>query len=62
MQQTCEVCELLDNDKSVKDCIYCHFCKAWICIPDQTNWDRRAKAATKKMMSALSSTAEQPPD
>lgn len=44
----CRVCELLDNDKTEKEIIYCNFCKAWICSLCENNWLRRGVAALKE--------------
>lgn len=41
----CKVCEIVDNDKTIKGVCYCKFCKANICEPCSTNWLRRAEAS-----------------
>lgn len=45
VKMPCRVCSLLDRDFTIKTVTYCDFCGAYICIPDQTNIIRRAKAA-----------------
>jgi len=50
MEQVCEVCQILDEDESLKPCTYCHFCKAYVCDKDLRNWTRRSEAAVKKML------------
>jgi hypothetical protein len=45
MKGICRVCELLDNDKTVKEVIWCNFCNAAMCEPCERNWLRRGKAA-----------------
>jgi hypothetical protein len=49
-QFPCDVCRLLDNDNSLKDCVYCNLCDAYICVSDITNWLRRARAAVKRRL------------
>lgn len=44
----CQVCKLLDNDVSLKECEYCSLCKAWICKKDKFRPDRRTFAMLKK--------------
>lgn len=44
VMHVCDVCDLLDNDKTLKMCIYCESCKAWICPEDRMRVDRRARA------------------
>jgi hypothetical protein len=46
--QVCDVCKLLDNDLTLKECYYCGTCKAWICRSDQTALGRRARAMIKR--------------
>lgn len=40
----CDVCRLLDNDRTLKECYYCGKCDAWICRSDQFRLDRRIRA------------------
>jgi hypothetical protein len=42
--KVCEVCKLLDNDYTAKECSYCKICSSWICNSDLYNYKRRAKA------------------
>jgi hypothetical protein len=44
MNGICKVCELIDNDKSIKPIIFCEFCNANICKSCEPNLLRRAKA------------------
>lgn len=44
----CKVCDILDNDISVKKVKYCHFCVAFICTKCYPNMWRRAKAMFKQ--------------
>jgi hypothetical protein len=45
MKAICRVCELIDNDKTIKEVIYCDMCKASMCKPCEVNWLRRGEAA-----------------
>ena len=46
----CDVCRLLDYDTTVKDCVYCGLCDAWICHDDINKWGRRIQAALKRKL------------
>jgi len=48
MHQVCKVCEILDNDKTIKSGNWCEMCKAFICDKCETNWIRRGMAAIKE--------------
>jgi hypothetical protein len=41
----CNVCEILDGDRSLKPCSWCSVCRAWICERDLGDLSRRARAA-----------------
>lgn len=43
----CKVCELVDDDKSIKEVYECVICNAWICEKCQSNIGNRWKAAVK---------------
>ena len=45
MRLVCRVCELLDNDTTIKEVAYCEDCKANICLSCEPNWWRRGRAA-----------------
>lgn len=45
MKAICRVCELLDNDKTIKDVTYCETCDAMMCKECEGNWLRRGRAA-----------------
>lgn len=47
MKQVCRVCELIDNDKTIKEVTYCEFCKAYICKECEPNLLKRGLAAIK---------------
>jgi hypothetical protein len=49
----CDVCQLLDNDDTLKMCVYCGFCEAWFCSKDRNRPDRRALAATKRKLQRM---------
>jgi len=40
----CDVCRILDHDKTLKECFFCPRCDAWICVEDQNKWTRRTAA------------------
>lgn len=40
----CDVCDILDQDKSEKRVYYCSFCRAWICETCMLDPIRRARA------------------
>ena len=40
----CKVCELVDNDTSIKGVFYCSSCRANICLACKPNFLKRAKA------------------
>ena len=44
MIHVCDVCRLVDNDLTEKECTFCEACNAWICTADETAWVRRAIA------------------
>lgn len=44
----CDVCLLLDNDSTPKDCKYCRICKAWLCAEDFKSLTRRTQAFLKR--------------
>lgn len=50
---TCDVCRLLENDVSPKNCAYCNLCDSWICESDLPRWGRRARAALKRHLEPL---------
>lgn len=43
MNGICRVCELLDNNTTIKEVTYCEFCEANICNGCEWNMWRRAK-------------------
>ena len=47
MNGICKVCDLLDNDKTIKPVIWCNFCNAAMCEPCERNWYRRGLAMIK---------------
>ena len=47
MNAICDVCQILDHDKSLKEVHYCHTCDAYICKDCENNWLRRGIAAIK---------------
>jgi hypothetical protein len=48
MLAVCEVCRLVDGDRSVKECSWCQTCRAWICTRDLSQWGRRALAMIRR--------------
>ena len=50
MVSVCKVCELLDNDTTLKEVHYCELCKANICKDCEPNWYRRGLAAIKQKL------------
>lgn len=46
----CDVCKLLDNDETLKECEWCELCKAWICKRDIKNNYRRSLAMLKRKL------------
>jgi len=48
VMHVCDVCLLLDNDSTEKLCRFCGGCQAWICIPCEGQYQRRADAMLKK--------------
>lgn len=52
--RACDVCRLVDLDASIKPCVYCGLCDAWLCSgcngisPKQLL--RRAEAAGKRLL------------
>jgi hypothetical protein len=40
----CDVCVILDNDQTIKECAYCGLCDKWICAVCRPNMLRRAEA------------------
>ena len=40
----CKVCELVDDDSSIKQVFYCSTCQAYICLACRPNFLKRAKA------------------
>ncbi len=47
MNGICRVCELIDNDTTLKEVKYCELCKAYICKQCEPNLLKRGKAAIK---------------
>ena len=45
MNLVCRVCELLDNDTTIKEVVYCDTCKVYMCLLCEDNWMRRGRAA-----------------
>lgn len=45
----CRVCEILNQDQSLKTCKWCSLCKAFLCETCIKDWSRRAKAAWKEL-------------
>lgn len=45
--RVCDVHRAIDNDLTPRLCVWCNFCKAWICKEDLSRWDRRRIAAAK---------------
>ena len=43
----CDVCRLVNNDTTVKECVWCNFCHAYICKADLYRPDRRGIAMMK---------------
>lgn len=43
----CDVHKLIDNDLSLRQCVWCAMCQAWICTEDIRRWDRRSRAVAK---------------
>jgi len=50
--QICEVCELLDKDRSQKICYFCSLCKVWMCLPCLNNPVRRIQAVIRRRIHA----------
>ena len=50
--RVCEVHKRIDNDLTLRECVWCAMCKSWICKADLNRFDRRAKAALIKPASA----------
>lgn len=48
-QSECDVCVGLDNNREVKEVVYCKVCDAWICTKCTPRWLGRGWLATKKM-------------
>lgn len=48
MSGVCRVCELLDNDKTIKEVFYCEMCNASMCKECEGNLLRRGRAAIKE--------------
>lgn len=48
MNGICRVCELIDNDTTLKEVKYCELCKAYICKQCEPNLLKRGKAAIKE--------------
>ena len=55
----CDVCRLVNNDNTPKECVWCNFCHAWICKDDLNRWDRRAIAMGKMWGNPRGPTSEQ---
>jgi|VirMetMinimDraft_7_1064189.scaffolds.fasta_scaffold44709_2 hypothetical protein len=53
MNGICRVCELIDNDTTLKEVEYCELCKANICNECKPNLLKRGKAAIKEQMKKL---------
>ena len=53
MNAICRVCELIDNDTTLKEVEYCELCKANICNECKPNLLKRGKAAIKEQMKKL---------
>ena len=53
----CEVCKRLDHDKTLKECIYCKLCKAWICMDDVVRLGRRARAMLTPRTNVISESS-----
>ena len=45
--KVCDVHRLVDNDTTLRECVWCNRCQAWICREDIPRWDRRARAMMK---------------
>jgi len=54
----CSVCSYIDNDQTIKECVWCAMCKEWICEADVTKYNRRAIAAGKKLGNKVVRTAK----
>lgn len=50
MRAICDVCLLVDNDKTIKEVTYCKECNAYICTECYPNWFRRGMAAIKQKL------------
>lgn len=48
VQGPCAVCQLLDDDKTVKTVYWCNTCSAHLCEPCSTRWDKRVVAFLKQ--------------
>src|ERR1035437_5104457 len=54
--KVCEVCKLLDNDYTAKECSYCKICSSWICNMDLNNYMRRRQAFKKHFKDTITAT------
>jgi len=41
----CDCCRVLDGDFRIKFCVWCRFCRAWLCDVCRNSIGRRARAA-----------------
>lgn len=41
----CDVCSILEGDRSAKAVTWCETCQAWLCARCERNWARRSLAA-----------------
>jgi hypothetical protein len=49
----CDICLILDGDKTIQLCTYCKVCRAYICDDDLNNWTRRGKALALRVQKFL---------
>lgn len=50
-EDACRVCELVDNDKSIKRVFHCHVCNANMCAECENDLIKRSKAFVKNITS-----------
>jgi hypothetical protein len=50
MIAVCKVCELVDNNTTPKEVVYCETCKEYICKDCEPNWYRRGIAMIKSKL------------
>ena len=50
MKAICDVCRILDKDKTIKEVYFCSECNAYICAKCEPNYFRRGMAAIKQKL------------